>query len=297
MSHAVFVRLDNRAVIRVAGPDRVTFLQGLVSNDMTSVAPERAVFAAFLTPQGKFLFDLIVCESGDGFLLDVEAARAADFVKRLSMYKLRAKVTIASAPDLAVFAVPGPDAAAALSLSGAAGAARPLPEAGGVACVDPRLAELGGRVIASTDAPLTAAGLTEAPFASWDEVRLSLGVPDGSRDLPVEKALLLENGFEELNGVDFNKGCYMGQELTARTKYRALVRKRLVPVAVAGDLPEPGTPVLMGESEVGEMRSGRGGLGLAMIRLDALRQPKAVYTCGGAALSPSRPDWQAWAEE
>ena len=124
-------------------------------------------------------------------------------------------------------------------------------------------------------------------------MRLALGVPDGSRDLAVEKALLLEAGFDELNGIDWQKGCYIGQELTARTKYRALVKKRLLPVAVEGALPPPGTPVMLGDEEAGELRSGRDGQALALLRLDAVEKAKAgvALTAGGARLTPRMPDW------
>lgn len=282
MADICYARL-NRAVLSVAGEDRRTFLQGLISNDIAKAGPERAIFAAFLTPQGKFLWDLFIVESGDAFLIDVEAARIEDFRKKLSLYKLRAKITISVVADMAVYAVLAPQA---LGLSGEAGAA--LPFGDGIAMVDPRLPQLGARVLLTSPDPLQAAGLTEAPFVAWDVLRLGLGVPDGSRDLPVDKALLLENGFDELGGVDFNKGCYMGQELTARTKYRGLVRKRLLPVVIQGDAPEPGTPVMAGEVEAGEMRSSNGPVGLAMVRLDYLKSP---LNSGGAALTVTVPDW------
>ena len=146
----------------------------------------------------------------------------------------------------------------------------------GVACVDPRLAALGARLLlprATAGATLELAGFTPAEFEAYDLLRLELGVADGSRDLVPEKTLLLEAGFDELNGVDWNKGCYIGQELTARTKYRGLIKRRLLPVAVIGPSPAPGTPIYADGLEVGEMRSGRDGHGLALLRLDQLREP------------------------
>src|SRR5262249_53086552 len=140
-------------------------------------------------------------------------------------------------------------------------AAKALPVDGAVSFVDPRLPELGLRVLAPAGAAqgtLAARGFAQAPLEAYDALRLELGVPDGSRDLVVEKALLLENGFDELNGVDWQKGCYMGQELTARTKYRALIRKRLLPITIDGALPPPGTAILKDGQEVGEVRSGSG---------------------------------------
>jgi folate-binding protein YgfZ len=140
-------------------------------------------------------------------------------------------------------------------------------------------------------APLLAArGCTEAPLGAYDSLRLELGVPDGSRDLIVDKALLLENGFDELNGVDWQKGCYMGQELTARTKYRALIRKRLFPVRIEGTLPAPGTAIYRDGQEVGELRSGSGTRALAMLRLDAVK-PGQKLTAGDGVVLPEIPAW------
>ncbi|MGE5477838.1 MAG: YgfZ/GcvT domain-containing protein [Bacteroidales bacterium] len=276
-----FTRLD-RAVLSVSGDDRATFLQGLISNDIAKAGPDRAIWAAFLTPQGKFLYDLFIVEHDGAFLIDVEAGRAEEFRKKLSLYKLRAKVAIALT-ELSVFAVMN---AAALDLGDAPGAARHF--GGGVAYVDPRLAALGARVVLASPETLLAAGLAETDLAAWDAVRLRAGVPDGSRDMAVDKALLLENGFDELGGVDFDKGCYMGQELTARTKYRGLVKKRLLPVTIDGAAPAPGTPLMAGEAEAGEMRSSWGSAGLALVRLEYLGQP---LKGGAATLTASVPDW------
>ena len=298
MADKVFVALDQRAVIEVGGEDRRSFLQGLVSNDMNKVAPDRAVHAAFLTPQGKFLFDLFVVERGDVFLLETEAGRAEELRKKLSLYKLRAKVTIALAEFVAVFAVMGDGAAEALGVAAAAGSAEEF--AGGVVFVDPRLAGIGLRALLSVDGGprvLAANDFTPAAFAVWDEARIRLGLPDGSRDLAVDRALLLESGFDELNGVDFQKGCYMGQELTARTKYRGLVRKRLMPVEIQGPIPQPGTEITLDGAEAGEMRSACGNVGLAVIRLDQFRASGGVgFTCGSATLAAIKPAWAVFPE-
>lgn len=164
---------------------------------------------------------------------------------------------------------------------------------GAVAFVDPRLSHLGLRLIApkGTGAGMLAAlGYTPAPLADWDRLRLGHGVPDGSRDMILEKAILLENGFDELHGVAWDKGCYIGQELTARTKYRGLIKKRLMPVAIDGPLPEPGTLILRDGQEAGEIRSGRDGLAVALVRLDAL-DAGTPLTAGAATVHPQRPDW------
>jgi folate-binding protein YgfZ len=157
--------------------------------------------------------------------------------------------------------------------------------------VDPRLPELGARAVlpkAGAEAALQGAGLAPAGPTDYDALRIRLGVPDGSRDLEVERATLLENGFDELGGIDWDKGCFMGQELTARTKYRGLVKKRLVPVEIDGPTPEPGTPVTADGKDAGVLRSTADGLGLALIRLEHLEAP---LSAGAARLTPMKPAW------
>jgi len=242
-----YERLGGRGVITVAGADRDAFLQGLISNDIGRVAADRAIWAALLTPQGKYLHDFFVVARGDTLLLDCEAARLMDLGKRLHTHKLRARVELGIGEEFAVVALFGAGALEALDLSPEPGAARCVGD--GVAYVDPRLAQAGARAIlpaVDSTAILEALGFIAAEPESYDRWRLGLGLSDGSRDLIVEKSTLLESNFDELHGVDWDKGCFMGQELTARTKYRGLVRKRLMPVRVDGPPPEIGTPVMCG---------------------------------------------------
>jgi tRNA-modifying protein YgfZ len=261
-------RLPARGVIEVGGVDRASFLQGLVSNDVQQVVPGRAVWTALLTPQGKWLADFFILADGERLLLDCERAHIPMVVQRLSRFRLRSKIELR-------------DASEALQVHAAWDGE---PEAEAIVAPDPRLPEAGWRALSATTLPCTA---TEA---DWDRHRLALSLPDGSRDLESEKTVLLEAGFDELHGVSWSKGCYMGQELTARTKYRGLVKRRLVPVEVRGPLPAPGTSVLRGDAEVGAMRSGRDGLGLALVRTEAL---EASLTSGGAVLIPRIPAWMA----
>jgi folate-binding protein YgfZ len=279
----MFILARDRALIALAGADRTSFLQGIVSNDVTKVSGGNAIYAAFLTPQGKYLHDIFIAALGDRLLIDCEAGRRADLLRRLGMYKLRAKVTLAQEDGLAIGLHFGSDVLACLDLPAEAGHARA--EGEGILFVDPRLPALGARAIL----PQPAMPAETGSAADYDRLRLSLGVPDGSRDLPVEKAILLENGFDELHAIDWDKGCYMGQELTARTRYRGLVRKRLLPVAIEGAAPAPGTALLQNDKEMGEMRSAAGDLGLALIRLEALDQ--GPLSAGGARLTPRKPDW------
>ena len=296
MSALRYAVLEARGVLALGGEDARTFLQGLVSNDVTKVNLSRAIYAALLSPQGKFLHDFFIAEHAGVLLLECEKARIADLKRRLGLYKLRANVTLDDRSEtFAVAALFGEGALSALDLQNEAGAARSF--ASGVVFADPRLASAGARAIGPRDglrAVVTEAGFAETDAGAYDRARIALGLPDGSRDLEIEKAILLENGFEELNGIDWNKGCYMGQELTARTKYRGLVRKRLMPVKIEGPAPAPGALIMAGEQEAGEMRSASDDLGLALLRLDKIEEAHTAgipLLAGTSKLSPYKPAW------
>jgi folate-binding protein YgfZ len=288
---ALFSPLPHRGLIAVHGEDRHAFLQGLVSNDMARVENGAAVWAAFLTPQGKFLHEFFVIPRADAVLLECELARRDDLVTRLSRYRLRAKATVAADPGTVAVAW-GEDAASALETTHEPGAVKTA--GSGVLYTDPRVRDAGIR--AAVTAEQIAAweklpGMTRATPADYDAHRFTLGLPDGSRDMEIEKALLLENGFAELNGVDFKKGCYIGQELTARTHYRALIKKRLLPVTIAGAA-AAGAPLLAGDIEAGELKSVTGDRGLALVKLEAWRKaPDGVLTAGDAKITPFVPAW------
>jgi tRNA-modifying protein YgfZ len=262
--------LPERGVIAIDGADRVAFLQGLVSNDVAAARPGHAVWAALLTPQGKWLADFFVFSDGERLLLDCERDQVAMLLPRLSRYRLRMAVSLRADPALQVFVGwPGrPDAQG--------------PDAQGIVAPDPRLPDFAWRVLTEAAVAVTATA------EDWDRYRLAAGLPDGSRDMEADRSVLLEAGFDELDGVSWSKGCYMGQELTARTKYRGLVKRRFVPVTVDGPLPPLGSPVLRDGVEVGTMRSGRDGIGLASLRLDAIG---ATLRCAEATLVGSVPQW------
>jgi folate-binding protein YgfZ len=285
-----YTALPARGVIEVTGEDRVEFLQGLVSNDVTKAAPNRAIYAALLTAQGRYLFDFFIIALGDALYLDTEAAHLADLQRRLSIYKLRAKAALGNVSDrFAVFVAWGDGTDSALGLADA-GAAKEF--GGGAAYIDPRLPALGARFLLprdKSDAPAQA-GFAASDAGAYDRHRLALGVPDGTRDFTPEKTLPMESGFDEMNGIDWQKGCYMGQELTARMKYRALVKKRLLPVTIEGGDVTPGTEITQDGKEAGEMLSSRDGNGLALLRLEAIDNGAAL-TAGGAVLKPAKPRW------
>jgi folate-binding protein YgfZ len=193
--------LIDRAILRLSGEDLSGFLQGLVTNDLTRLAPERPLWAGLLTPQGKALFDFILWADGEDVLIDCEAEAAGDLERRLALYRLRRKIEISLVEDVAVHWSPA---------------------GGGVP--DPRLAGLGHRWLAAPD----------APAEGWRIYRLSLGVTEGRAELGSDKTLWLECNAAELNGVSFTKGCYVGQENTARMNYRSKVNRRLVVVPAEG---------------------------------------------------------------
>ncbi len=296
MSALLHVPLEDRGVVSVDGPEAGPFLQGLISNDIERVTDARGIYAALLTPQGKFLHDFFVLRRGAGYLLDCEGPRTGDLGRRLMAYRLRADVALADATeDFRVIALFGGDGGnGAFDLPADEGSAAPC--AGGTLMRDPRGAVLGLRAVLPVGADLAfleQAGFARGSPADYERHRIAMGAPDGSRDMEVGRATLMECGFEALNGVDFEKGCYVGQELTARTKHRGLVRRRLARVALEGPLPPAGTPIVAGEREVGEIRSGLGAAALAVLRLEritAAAEAGTPLTAGDArVIPPDRP--------
>ena len=278
-----FTELTQRGLVVLSGADRTVFLQGLTSNDVTLATASSAIYSTILSPQGKFLFDFFVRATENSLDLECEKVRADELIARLKPYKLRSDVALANrSAEFAVLALDGPPPA---NLQPA------------VAYADPRLAALGSRVVVplswlpDTKAKLLAAGFTEADEPTYDLKRLQLGVPDGSRDIPVGSGILLDHNLHLLNAISWTKGCYMGQELTARTHYRALIKKSLLPVGASAAL-VTGTPITTADGqEVGELRSTHGPNALAMLRLDALEQPLFV---GTLPLAVNPPEW--WKE-
>jgi folate-binding protein YgfZ len=253
------VHLDNRAVLRVAGADAVPFLQGLLTQDVALLAPDRPLYAGLLSPQGKALFDMLLYQGCDGVLIDVAADRAEALAKRLTLYRMRKAVEITPSP-LVVFA----------GWNGGERGQTP----------DPRFAGLGARWLGEAGGP--------ADAMAYDRHRLAIGVPD-SNDIGEDALLWLETGADLLNGVSFTKGCYVGQENTARMHHRDKVRRRLVPIAFSGDA---GDGVIRDSDarQVGTLRTHRDGLGFAHLRLEAADGPLFL---GATPVTIARPDWLA----
>ncbi|MEX1036098.1 MAG: hypothetical protein WDZ54_09090 [Sneathiella sp.] len=269
MTELNITTLENRAILVLTGEDVWDFLQNLVTNDMKAISESQCLYAALLTAQGKFLHDFIIVKQGKVFLIDCAADRKNDLIRRLTLYKLRADVTI-SEREHCIFALYGDGAHMAANLPDKAGCA--LQNSDNLCLVDPRNAALGVRIIATAQFdPFEAfPDATVKDEDTYDSHRLHLGIPEGGQDIIPEKNFLLEANFEELNGVSFNKGCYVGQELTARTKHRAKIKKRLFRITYDGTL-DPGEKITLDGREVAEVRSFTNGQGLALVRLESMK--------------------------
>jgi len=254
---------SQRSVLRMAGADVRDVLQKVVTNDIGRLAPGRAVYAALLTPQGKYLFDFLLVEGPDGALLiDCAADGAEALAGRLRMYCMRRDAAVTGEAGLGV----------ALAWGGAA-------PAGELVVPDPRAAALGWRIYAADPvAALAASGAAEAGRDAYDALRIAHMVPASGIELVPDQTYILEAGFEALNGVDFRKGCYVGQEVTARMHHKTVLKKRLVRVRVEGEA-APGTPVTADGKPAGTLFSQSGGRGLAHLRLD---RAEGVLEAGAA---------------
>ena len=262
-----------RGLVVISGSDSNTFLQGLISQNVNKVTQKKAAYSALLTPQGKFLHDFCISKIGNNLILDCEQGREEELISNISKFKLRAKVELKHEKELSVFSVFGDEASQSLHLSNILGASREIKN--GIAFVDPRKIGLGCRIIApesDTIELLEDLSIKEGTFIEYDTIRLSLCIPDGTKDLLVNKSVLLEANFDELHGIDWEKGCYIGQEVTARSKFRGLLKRRLVTVSYKGPSINSGTPILLNGKEVGTIKSSVDGLSLAMLRLDALEE-------------------------
>jgi folate-binding protein YgfZ len=276
--------LPERGLIELAGEDVREFLQGLISNDARPLAEGKPVYAALLSPQGKFLHDFFLVPNRDSILVDCEKSRIADLLQRLKMYRLRSKVVIDLMPGaMRVAAIWGRESSGIKDWGMLRGYA------------DPRLPQLGWRVIGEAryiEQLCARYGMEQADAAAYDRMRIDIGVPDGSRDMIVDKSLLLEYGFEDLHGVDFAKGCYVGQEVTARSKYRGQLKKHLYQLRSTAPLPQSGTAITLDGAAVGELRSHAGNAGLALMRVaDVDKAGGMDFVCDGQVVKLALPSW------
>jgi len=283
MSHCHASLLPSRAVLAIGGSDARKFLQGLITNDIGKVQGTHAVHAGLLSPQGKILFDFFVVATGDGFLMDVARDRAGELAKRLAFYRLRAAVEIDEDPSREVAACWGDI---------------PVQAAGAIIYADPRLPALGYRVLLKKGTGLAGLGCAVATEQDYHAFRIGLGVPEGGRDYTFGDAFPHEALFDQLNGVDFEKGCFVGQEVVSRMEHRGTVRKRIVPVQGRMPLPAPGTSIEAGGTEIGTIGSVAGSSGLALVRLDRVEEALARgqgITADGMIIAMRRPDFARFA--
>jgi folate-binding protein YgfZ len=252
-------RLDSRALISVTGEEAKPFLHNLLTQNVETLADEELRFGALLSPPGRLLFDLFLLGQADGVLLDVATERRDALIQRLSMYKLRAKVRVA-ADDRPVFAA--------------------WPEAPAGFIPDPRTPLMGGRLYGEATA--------DAAEADYDAYRLSIGLPDPTADAPQDKTYPIEADFDLLNGIDFQKGCFVGQETTSRMKRRGTIKNRMLPLDFDGPPPAFGAEVLKGELRAGEVLSGQAGSVMALLRIDRL---DGDLTVDGRPVRLRKPAW------
>jgi folate-binding protein YgfZ len=292
MNKCSIALLPERGLIEVKGPDAATFLQGLITNDIGEAKSGAALFAGLLSPQGKILFEFFVAPTQDGFILDCQNLQTLDLLKRLKLYKLRAKVEIA-------------DRSASLAVSALWGGVQ-APGAGpddSVLFPDPRLPGMGWRLIAPTEtmrAWAARTGRQEAAASDYEAHRIGLMIPEGGKDYAFGDAYPHEACYDQLHGVDFKKGCYVGQEIVARMEFRKTARSRVVTAESldGAALPPPGANLMAGESRVGTLGSSAGSQGLALVRLDRAEEALAkgvAITVNGIPIRLWRPAWANYA--
>lgn len=253
------LHLKNRSLIECGGEDCLTFLQGLITNDIKHLTADKPLYAGFLTPQGKYLFDFILYQHGDSILIDCEADRADELLKRLMMFRLRAKVTLTSLADSQrVWAIwSGGEENPALSYP---------------CFIDPRHWKMGHRAIVPKGVNLTlpddgSQGADPLKLEDYEVERITLGIPDGSRDMAVDKYFWLECRAEATHGVSFSKGCFIGQEQTTRMKHRTTIKKSLLPVRLSGEAESGNVIEAENGKEAGQIHTVAGKVAMAYLRL------------------------------
>lgn len=267
----MIAHLADRGVLSVGGPDAVPFLNGLISQDVTKVTPERPLYGCLLTPQGKYFADFFIILQDDAILLDVSADRLDAVLQRLNMFRLRSKVVLSDvSDDYRIYAAWNAERQTTLP---------------GLWYDDPRWAGLGQRGLTQMDVA------ADATLADYHDHRARHGAPDVA-DFEIERTALLEANIDKLNGIAWDKGCYMGQELTARTHYRGLVKKRLLPFAFTGAAPAFDSELRLNDVVIGHARGTASSHGLALVKLEHAEPAWAgSVTVNGQIVTLLKPDW------
>jgi hypothetical protein len=292
MAETKIALLPDRGVVSVAGPDAAKLLQGVITNDMDLIDGQGALHAGLLSPQGKILFEFFVVGSPEGFLLETARSKASELAERLKIYKLRADVAIS-------------DVSADYTVAAIWGGGEHAPQGVGPAPLrfaDPRLQELGFRELATlrSDWALGGEPAASATQEDYHAHRIGLGVPEGGKDYAFGDAFAHEALFDQLNGVSFEKGCYVGQEVVSRMQNRGTARRRIVPVVADAALPGTGAAIIAGGVEIGTLGSTAGTLGLAPIRLDRaaeLLEKGETLHAGNVPVRIEIPEWARFSLE
>ena len=272
------IKLEDRIIIELIGTDTKGFLQALVTNNLDLVSCNKSIYAALLSPQGKYIFDFFIFESPlNGLLsIDCEINRYQELLEKLNIYKLRNKIDFNINKNITIFSIYGSDYSELildLEMNNIEGDTKKVNN--NIIIIDPRNKNLGLRIYSNTDNSLKK--LDQIPYGTASELdynRIQLTVPNPAVDLEIEKSFLIENNFELINAIDFNKGCYIGQENTARQKYRGTTKKKLVPVRIIGQNISNGTKIFHDEKIIGTMRSSCKDRGLVTIRTDIYKEYK-----------------------
>ncbi len=274
--------LTDRSVLEIAGEDRASFLQGILTNDVEGLTEGEGRFAGLLSPQGKILFDFFIVSAGDSFLVDCPSKLAADLTKRLALYRLRARVAIAGVSDRWGVGAAWGEGAPEWAKANAP-----------VAYPDPRLSGLGFRLLVlGSHQPQFSASLDD-----YEAMRIALAIPEGGKDYAYGDAFPHEACFDLLNGVNFKKGCYVGQEVVSRMQHRGTARTRMLAVSAQQPLPQGGTDILADGFAVGRLGSVAGERGVALARLDRAKEALAKgqnFTAGGVPVELSAPGWATY---
>lgn len=287
MSPHKTTRLADRGIVRVSGEDAEKLLQGVITNDMDQLgARNPALYSALLSPQGKILFDFFVIDRPEGYLLDTPRHEANALTKRLSLYKLRADVTIENASD-----------AYTVIAHWTADAENSLEEPNSADCyTDPRHPMMGHRILitAADDPAPNEESSQPATHEDYDALRIAHGIPEGTKDFAYGDTFPHEALLDQLRGVSFTKGCYVGQEVVSRMHHRSTARKRIVPISASTNLPPPGTIITSGNSTIGVLGTVAANRGLALLRLDRAseaRQKGNPVHANGIDIEIALPDW------
>jgi hypothetical protein len=289
--------LNHRSLLTIEGEDKDSFLQGLITNDIKLLKEENSLYSALLTPQGRFLYDFYLIQKDNKIYLECEKNRCEDLKKRLLLYKLKSKVELRDVTEsFSVIAVFGETVSPVLELEEKEGATRDFLE--GKLYIDPRYRGIGARGFVphttSFDSFFAPHKITRANISAYEDKRLTFGLPEGNQDMIPEKAIPLESGLQDLHAISFNKGCYLGQELTARTHYQGLVRKRLFPAEIIGPQPDSFAPITRDGEEVGSLRSAHNNKAIILLRIESFKDFEITqnpFQCQTAVLKPFKPAW------